>query len=284
MATVGQLLLNPEKGWKRINSDQTIFVRTGTWKRWDETQVAGSTVSFSFYGTKLRIIGSRVWDATSSADLYIDGEKVYTINESAAGSTGGTLEYENTTLADQLHTAKVINNAISGNGWLYFNAIDVTDVIPTNLTATAGDSKVTLLWDVVDGATSYTVKRSTTAGGPYTAIAGDIQGNTYVDTNVTNGTTYYYVVTAVNANGDGSNSNESSATPESENLLKITMNDSSEREYKANSSDVDKFMQWINGNGRTGDNCYKFDDVVDGSKEYLIFEKIISFKVLSSKL
>ncbi|MDF2636635.1 MAG: hypothetical protein K0R78_3509 [Pelosinus sp.] len=62
-------------------------------------------------------------------------------------------------------------------------------------------------------------------------------------------------------------------------LLKITMNDSSEREYKVTQTEVDKFIQWINGTGRAGDNCYKFDDVIDASKEYLIFEKIISFKV-----
>jgi hypothetical protein len=63
-------------------------------------------------------------------------------------------------------------------------------------------------------------------------------------------------------------------------LLRITMNDSSEREYKIAQADVDKFTQWINGAGKTGDNCYKFDDVIEGSKEYLIFEKIISFKVI----
>jgi hypothetical protein len=62
-------------------------------------------------------------------------------------------------------------------------------------------------------------------------------------------------------------------------LLRITMNDSSEREYKVAQFEVDKFISWINGTGRTGDNCYKFDDVIDDSKEYLIFEKIISFKV-----
>ncbi|WP_110953030.1 hypothetical protein [Anaerosinus massiliensis] len=66
-------------------------------------------------------------------------------------------------------------------------------------------------------------------------------------------------------------------------LLRITMNDSSEREYKVTHTEVDKFIQWINGAGRAGDNCYKFTDVVDESMEYLIFEKIISFKVLELK-
>ena len=42
---------------------------------------------------------------------------------------------------------------------------------PTNLTATAGDSQVSLSWNSVSDATSYTVMRATTSGGDYTAIA-----------------------------------------------------------------------------------------------------------------
>jgi hypothetical protein len=33
----------------------------------------------------------------------------------------------------------------------------------------------------------------------------------------------------------------------------------------------------------TGNTCYAFDDIVDLSKEYLSFDKIISFKVIPSK-
>lgn len=161
-----------------------------------------------------------------------------------------------------------------------------TVVAPTNLTAATGDTKVTLSWTAVEGATSYIVKRSTTSGGTYTTIASDVTDTTYVDSNVTNGTTYYYVVVAVTAEGESNNSNEASATPvapivdASKVLLRITMNDSSEREYKITQNEVNNFIKWINGTGRTGDNCYKFDDVIDDSIEYLIFEKMISFKIL----
>ena len=84
---------------------------------------------------------------------------------------------------------------------------------PASLTATGGNSKVDLSWSSVTNATSYTVKKSTTAGGPYTEIA-TTSAITYGDTSVTNGTKYYYVVTAVNAAGSGPNSNEGSATPQ----------------------------------------------------------------------
>jgi fibronectin type 3 domain-containing protein len=83
---------------------------------------------------------------------------------------------------------------------------------PTNLTATAGNQQASLTWTASSGATSYYVKRGTVSGGPYTAV-GTPAGTTYVDTKLTNGTAYYYVVTAVSATGESANSNQASATP-----------------------------------------------------------------------
>jgi hypothetical protein len=83
---------------------------------------------------------------------------------------------------------------------------------PTNLVATAGNGQVGLSWNASSGATSYNVKRSTTSGGPYTTIASPTS-TSYTDTGVTNGTTYYYVVSAVNTAGESANSSQVSATP-----------------------------------------------------------------------
>jgi hypothetical protein len=86
---------------------------------------------------------------------------------------------------------------------------------PTNLTATGGNNQVSLSWTGSSGATSYNVKRSTTSGGPYTTIspAGGVTTPSYSDSTAANGTTYYYVVSAVNSVGESANSNEASATP-----------------------------------------------------------------------
>jgi len=154
--------------------------------------------------------------------------------------------------------------------------------VPTNLTATAGDSQVTLSWTAVAGATSYIVKRSTTSGGTYETIASGATDTSYVDTNAKNGTTYYYIVTAVTADGESANSNEASATPmaSSKSLLRITMNDSSEREYRLTSTEINSFINWYTRTVGTGTTSYTFNDTIDNSKEYLSFEKIISFKVI----
>ncbi|MDT9725565.1 glycoside hydrolase [Xylanibacillus composti] len=84
---------------------------------------------------------------------------------------------------------------------------------PTGLTATAGDGQVTLSWNSSSGASGYAVKRATTSGGPYATVA-TLSGTAYTDTSVTNGTTYYYVVTASNSAGESSPSAAASATPQ----------------------------------------------------------------------
>jgi len=79
--------------------------------------------------------------------------------------------------------------------------------------AAPGDGAVPLRWMSSFGAASYTVKRATTSGGPYSTIASGIPTCSYTDKTVTNGTTYYYVVTATNSAGTSGNSPEDRATP-----------------------------------------------------------------------
>jgi len=87
-----------------------------------------------------------------------------------------------------------------------------TPGVPTGLTATAGDTQVSLSWTAVGGATSYHVKRSTTSGSGYAQVSAPT-GTSFTDTGLTNGTTYFYVVTAVNTYGESSNSSEANSKP-----------------------------------------------------------------------
>ena len=83
---------------------------------------------------------------------------------------------------------------------------------PGNLGATGGDGTVSLTWDVAPTATSYNVKRATSASGPFTTIE-TTTGTSHDDTGLNNGTTYYYKVSGVNAVGEGLDSAQASATP-----------------------------------------------------------------------
>ncbi|HEY6182773.1 MAG TPA: fibronectin type III domain-containing protein, partial [Terriglobales bacterium] len=83
---------------------------------------------------------------------------------------------------------------------------------PTRLAAVAGDTQVSLTWTAVSGATSYHVKRSTTTGNGYTQVSAPT-GTSFTDTGLTDGTTYFYVVSAMNAYGESFNSTEANAKP-----------------------------------------------------------------------
>ena len=97
---------------------------------------------------------------------------------------------------------------------LTFADVPIGPPVPTALSATAGDSQVALSWTASAGSTAYNVKRAVTNGGPYAAI-GTAAGTSYTDTTVTNGTTYYYVVSATNGLGESADSAQAGATPAS---------------------------------------------------------------------
>lgn len=86
---------------------------------------------------------------------------------------------------------------------------------PTNLSASAGRRKVTLGWtpSASPNIATNNVYRATVSGGPFTKVAVIAATTSYVNSGLTTGTKYYYVVTAVNNNGlESPYSNQTSAT------------------------------------------------------------------------
>lgn len=98
----------------------------------------------------------------------------------------------------------------------YGKSVPTVPATPARVAAKAGDVQVKLNWNAVGGADSYTVKRADNAGGPFEAIAETVTGTVYTDTNVINGTAYYYVISAVNGAGVSPESTVVSATPAAE--------------------------------------------------------------------
>jgi fibronectin type 3 domain-containing protein len=85
-----------------------------------------------------------------------------------------------------------------------------------NFTATVTQSHtVALAWiaSVTTTVTGYNVYRTTTSGSGYVRInPAPVSLLTYTDASVQNGTTYYYVTTAVDSNGlESSFSNQATA-------------------------------------------------------------------------
>lgn len=83
---------------------------------------------------------------------------------------------------------------------------------PANLQGTPGNNSVTLSWAASTDATGYNVSRATASGGPYVRV-GSTTNTSYTDTGLTNGTAYFYVVSAVNAGGESVYSVQVTSTP-----------------------------------------------------------------------
>lgn len=152
--------------------------------------VKRSNTSGSGYVT----IGNGI-SGTSYFDFTVSGGKTYYYVVTASNSAGESANSAQATAGTTVSTP-------------------TAPAAPANLQANAGNGQVSLTWNASSGATSYTVKRSTTSGSGYAAVAsGTVSGTNFTDTNVTNGTTYYYVVTASNSGGESGGSAQVAATP-----------------------------------------------------------------------
>jgi fibronectin type 3 domain-containing protein len=96
---------------------------------------------------------------------------------------------------------------------------NLAPVAPSGLTAAdrPADSggAIDLSWSPSSSAdvVGYVVLRGTTAGGPYTALTPAVSVTTFADTGLSDGTTYYYRVRALDGASQSVDSNEASAVP-----------------------------------------------------------------------
>jgi fibronectin type 3 domain-containing protein len=113
----------------------------------------------------------------------------------------------------------------NATGWGSFNGANLIKALtsmtpivpppsaPQNLKATAGNASVSLSWTAAALATKYTIFRGVASGtGSLSAIT-TVTTNSYTDANLSNGTTYYYAVKAVNGSVNSDFSAVVSAQP-----------------------------------------------------------------------
>jgi len=148
--------------------------------------------------------------------VLVDGTVVGTFTP--AGTSYAEYSTDSFTVASGPHTIEFAGiDPNGGDNTVFLDEVSLTAVTalapPTNLTASAGDSQVSLSWSASAGATSYNLYRGTSSGGE-TLVQTGITGTTFTDTALSDGTAYFYEVTAVNAGNEGLASNEVSATPE----------------------------------------------------------------------
>ena len=158
------------------------------------------------------ITGYKVWGATSSG------------NETVLTTVGNVTSWSNTGLTNGTTYYYKIT-AVNGMGQSFFSnerfatpaGSATVPTAPTLNSATSGPASVALSWsapasDGGSAVTSYKVYRGTASGGEtFLTTLGNV--TSWTDGNVTNGTTYFYKVSAVNSTGEGALSSERSAIP-----------------------------------------------------------------------
>jgi hypothetical protein len=129
-------------------------------------------------------------------------------------------------------------NLVSGN----------PPIAPADVVAAAGNSQASLNWLPSAGATGYNVKRSTTSGGPYSIIATNLTSAGYTDNGLAIGTTYYYVISALNAVGESGNSPQVYAMPGTlSRTLWVASSSTSGSDQPDNALDGDLSTRWSTG-------------------------------------
>jgi fibronectin type 3 domain-containing protein len=125
------------------------------------------------------------------------------------GLAGGATYYY---VVSAIKTIPSCESANSSEATAKTTGICVAPAAPV-IAATPANGSVTVNWPAITGAVSYTVARSATSGTGYATIGTVKTGTTFIDGNVVNGVTYYYVVTASNGTCSSVNSNQASTAP-----------------------------------------------------------------------
>jgi hypothetical protein len=171
------LLASPDDNWYIISLNDG--------RRLGNTNGVVGLAPFGSTGTNVE------WTFTGpdSSGYYFIGDVAGTINLSGSG-TAPAIVFNTVSSSTQNNNTR----------WRLVKPYQAVAILPATppaaITAKPGDKNVALSWS---GSNSvFNVYRSPVSGGPYTLIAATLTNTNFTDTTVTNGISYFYVVTGLN--------------------------------------------------------------------------------------
>lgn len=298
-AKIGDVVKSPEIGWKRYDDRSKLLAYSGFSPVTEQhsylttlmgSSSAGNTVTFKFYGSKLRLLTFDYYDKSNNNTVTIDGVACDSFNCNSGNYQGQTLAYEKTDLSMDFHkvvvTAKGVIDIdaidIDSNGYIVdSSAIQSTGISldKTSLDMNVGDDNTLTPTIVPNNATNKTVKWTSSDSsiatvddnGKVTAVKG---GSVTITATTTDGGNQSAACT-INVK----NPNDGNA------LLTVTFTDGQERTYDITMSQFNDFITWYNNraNGQ-GNFTYSFSKAPGSSAytkrtEYLIYDKISNYDV-----
>lgn len=255
---------------------------------------------YSISDIKGLLVSDVFYQWNTSADVFISTDNIVftkygTIkhNNAPSGTVSSSKLNEDTAAARYIKVSNfLINSSYSRaaiNELEVYGSVEPVPSTITDLVAKASNTAINLTWLSVENATSYTVMRATTSGGPYSIIQSNVINSTYLDEDVNINTTYYYVVTATNAGGESAYSNEASATLQEDRdlraVLSINLTNGTEKEFDLSMTEINDFINWYDQKD-AGVGSAKYAFIKNWNKgpftkrtEYIVFDKILSFSI-----
>lgn len=166
------------------------------------------------------------WSLTANAEPDLAGYNIYRsasagwMKVNAVVLTGKS--YLDSGLRNGSYSYRITAVDTAGNESLPSNEVNavVAEVLPqppknVTITPLSEGRKLQIAWEVAGGSVACNLYRSATAGGPYERVnAVPLTALPYLDAGLANGTSYYYVLTSLDAFGnEGSYSAEASGIP-----------------------------------------------------------------------
>ncbi|MCV9385032.1 fibronectin type III domain-containing protein [Reichenbachiella ulvae] len=166
----------------------------------------------------ISLLGSSVWTGTSD-----NGTTVYTVNgiEKSVyvqGNTSETADFKGVVSNAQGEVIVTMSKASDGTPTGYLNGLSISTALgfdevpaePRNLVAEMSGRNVSLSWiDAPFNEEGFNVYKSENQGGPYDFIGSVGQGvESFLDSEISQGIEYFYVVSSYNSNGQSIVSNE----------------------------------------------------------------------------
>ncbi|WP_333880399.1 Ig-like domain-containing protein [Lysinibacillus capsici] len=300
-ATIGQGLEQPEAGWVRYDDAHSYIKYEGNWltkstgvfykNTLHYANTNGAKVRFNFKGTKIRLIGYLHNNRSNKISINIDG-----ISETFSQygpNTEMSLDYEKTGLTESIHTVEI---ELNGPGVYLIDAIDIDEsgelldpdkkiIESLKLNKETVDLTVGSSETLVATVTPDSAELIWTSSDPKIASVdsnGNVIGKKAGKVTITVATT------------DGSNLTATAEVTVKETetgeigtraILRLTMTNKDIHEYDLSLSEIDQFMNWLDGREvGQGKPYYKFKlNVTTGNivsrTEYIMYDKIVSFTV-----
>jgi glucosylceramidase len=186
----------------------------------DPAAAAGFTYNFDYYtlGHASKFVRQGAFRIASSSYTFSkfesvafinpDGSKVLIVSNTSTNPVPFAVRWGERAFDYQLSAGSAATFTWAGE-----QASTEPPTPPTDLTAVPNPGRINVKWEFSPLADTYTLKRSDQPGGPYKVIAEKISQTEYLDTDITAGSTYYYVVSSANARGESPDSIELRVLP-----------------------------------------------------------------------